>query len=402
MTLAGIVMQRCEQLATCSEEAGMITRPVASEAMKCAHELVLEWMKSAGMSVRRDNLGNLHARYQGAGDDVLLLGSHLDSVRDAGKYDGPLGVLVAIAAVQQLHNRKQRLSFGIEILAFADEEGLRFPTTYLGSKVVAGMFDPHDLALTDGEGIALRDAIRTFGGDPDRIADDRWQGPRPLGYCEVHIEQGPVLEQRGAPIGVVRGIVGQNRYLVTFEGEAGHAGTVPMAQRRDALVAAAEFVVAVDREARAHEGLVATVGRLNVRPGAPNVIPREVELTLDVRHADDAKRVGASEQIVERANQIANQRNITVAVELVSENPAVHCSPRIVSHLAKAAGEPAIMLTSGAGHDAVTMSSLTDVGMLFVRCKGGVSHSPLESVEEDDVQVSIDVLSRFLELMAQG
>lgn len=379
----------------------MITRPVASESMRCAHELVMEWMEAAGMTVRRDNLGNLRARYEGERDSTLLLGSHLDSVRDAGKYDGPLGVLVAIAAVQQLHDEGRRLPFAIEVLAFADEEGLRFASTYLGSSVVAGLFDPRDLDLTDADGVSLGDAIRSFGGDPDRLAGDRWSGPRPLGYCEVHIEQGPVLEQRGVPLGVVRGIVGQNRYLLTFQGEAGHAGTVPMDRRRDALVAASEFVVAVDREARKHEGLVATVGRLAVRPGAPNVIPREVELTLDVRHADDAKRSGASEQILEHANHIARQRRVDLAVELVSEHPAVHCSPRIVAPLARAVGEPATMLTSGAGHDAVTMSTLTEAGMLFVRCKGGVSHSPLESVAEEDVQTAIEALSSFLQLLAQ-
>lgn len=395
-------MEQCRQLATCSEEPGMITRPVASQAMKRAHELVTEWMTSAGLIVQRDNLGNLRARYPGTGDETMLLGSHLDSVRDAGRYDGPLGVLVAIAAVQHLRERGRRLPFAIEILAFADEEGLRFPTTYLGSKVVAGMFDPHDLELTDANGVSLRDAIRTFGGDPGRVADDRWQGKRPIGYCEVHIEQGPVLEQRGAPVGVVRGIVGQNRYLLTFRGEAGHAGTVPMARRRDAMVAAAEFVIAVEKEARGREGLVATVGRLDVRPNAPNVIPGEVDLTLDVRHADDSIRAGAAEQILEHANHIAKQREVSVAIELVSGNTAVHCSPRIVSALAKAIGEPAIMLTSGAGHDAVTMSSLTDVGMLFVRCKGGISHSPAESVEEEDVQVAIDVLGRFLEQLTQA
>lgn len=379
----------------------MITRPIASEAMRCAQELVTRWMEAAGMTVTRDNIGNLHARYRGDGEAVMLLGSHLDSVRDAGKYDGPLGVLTAIAAVQHLHDQGRRLPFAIEVLAFADEEGLRFPTTYLGSKVVAGMFDPHDLELTDARGISLRNAIQDFGGDPDLIVEDRWRGPRPMGYCEVHIEQGPVLEQRGVPVGVVRGIAGQNRYLITFRGEAGHAGTVPMDRRRDALVAASEFVIAAEREARAHEGLVATVGRLEVRPGAPNVIPGEVELTLDVRHAEDARRAGAAERILEHANQVANQRGVAVAIELVSENRAIHCSPRIVSALAKSAGEPATMLTSGAGHDAVTMSTITDVGMLFVRCKGGISHSPLESVEEADVEVAIDVLSHFLELMTQ-
>ncbi|HVH63078.1 MAG TPA: allantoate amidohydrolase [Candidatus Dormibacteraeota bacterium] len=402
MSLARTVMERCQELAECSEEEGMITRPIASEAMRRAQALVTGWMEAAGMAVTPDNIGNLRARYPGDGDAVMLLGSHIDSARDAGKYDGPLGVLTAIAAVQHLRDQGRRLPFAIEVLAFADEEGLRFPTTYLGSKVVAGMFNPRDLELTDARGVSLRSAIESFGGNPDRIAEDRWRGSRPIGYCEVHIEQGPVLEQRGAALGVVRGIAGQNRYLLTFRGEAGHAGTVPMNRRRDALVAASEFVVAVEREARAHDGLVATVGRIEVRPGAPNVIPREVELTLDVRHAEDARRAGVAERILEHANQIANQRGMDLAVELVSENVAVPCSPKIVSQLAKAVGDPVIMVTSGAGHDAVTMSTITEVGMLFVRCKGGISHSPLESVEEEDVQAAIDVLNRFLELAAQA
>ncbi|MFI5052678.1 MAG: hydantoinase/carbamoylase family amidase [Acidimicrobiales bacterium] len=226
-------------------------------------------MRDAGMSVRRDQLGNLRGRYDGSGEAALLLGSHLDSVRDAGRYDGPLGVMVAIAAVERLHRADRRLPFGIEVLAFADEEGMRFGSTYLGSRAVAGTLEPHDLERRDADGIAVADAIRSFGGDPERVTEDRWSGAKPLGYVEVHIEQGPVLEARGLPVGVVSAIAGQNRFAISFHGEAGHAGTVPMDRRRDGLVVAAMFVIAVEQEARARDGLVATVGKLEVQPGPP-------------------------------------------------------------------------------------------------------------------------------------
>ena len=244
--LARTVMERCDLLATCSEDPGRITRPFASDAMRRAQNYVHEWMRRAGMQVRRDNVGNLRGRYEGAGPSTLLLGSHLDSVRDAGKYDGPLGVLVGIAAVQRLHDANRRLPFAIEVLAFADEEGLRYGSTYLGSRALAGQLEARDLALTDADGITLASAIESFGGDPARTADDRRQGANLIGYCEVHIEQGPILEARGLPVGIVSAIAGQSRFEIVFAGEAGHAGTVPMDRRRDALTAAAEMVLAVE------------------------------------------------------------------------------------------------------------------------------------------------------------
>jgi hydantoinase/carbamoylase family amidase len=250
----------------------------------------------------------------------------------------------------------------------------------------------------------MADAIRAFGGDPLRIDDDRWRDGDLLGYCEVHIEQGPVLEGRGVPLGVVSAIAGQNRYAITLKGEAGHAGTVPVNQRRDALVAASELVLAVEAEARSQDGLMTTVGRLEVHPGAANVIPGEVELSLDVRHADDATRVDAVRRILECAEDIATKRKIAVRAHLLSENSAVPCAPRLVELLSRAveaAGQPMVQLPSGAGHDGVAMASLTDIGMLFVRCKGGVSHNPAEAVTADDVAVSLDVVSRFLELVAK-
>ena len=400
--LSGTVMERCDALARCSELDGAIFRPFASDAMRRGQALVSEWMRAAGMAVSRDNVGNLRGRYDAlvAGAPVLILGSHIDSVRDAGRYDGPLGVMVAIAAVQALRDGGRRLPFSIEVLAFADEEGVRFGSTYLGSRAVAGTFDPQDLERRDASGILMADAIRSFGGDPDRIADDRWRGEA-LGYVEVHIEQGPVLEAAGLPLGVVSAIAGQDRLAVTFTGEAGHAGTVPMDRRRDALVVAAMFVIAVEHEARTHPGLVATVGRLEVRPGGTNVIPGQVGLSVDVRHADDATRLESVQRIIAGAHALAEGRGLTAEVRPVAENSAVPCSPRLIKLLAEAAGAGVPLLVSGAGHDAVPMSALCEVGMLFVRCQGGVSHNPAESVTVDDVGAAIDALGRFLDLLAK-
>ena len=399
MSDAAKVMQRCDVLAACTEEPGEITRPFASDAMRRAHQYVREWMREAGMTVTRDNIGNLRARYDGAADATLLLGSHLDSVRDAGRYDGPLGVMVAVAAVQRLHDAGKRLPFAIEVLAFADEEGLRFGSTYLGSRAVAGRLDASELQRTDADGVTMADAIRAFGGDPARIGDDRWTGERPLGYVEVHIEQGPVLEARGLPVGAVSAIAGQSRFEITFTGEAGHAGTVPMDRRRDALTAAAEIVLAVEAAASTEPGLVATVGKLDVEPGAANVIPGRVSLTLDVRHPNDRTRAAVCEALLARTRETARRRRLGVEVRAVSERASVACSERLTQLLREAIGGRAIEVASGAGHDGVYMSEITDVAMLFVRCKGGVSHNPAESVIEADVAVALDVLSRFLELL---
>jgi allantoate deiminase len=401
---AETAMKRLDLLGSISEEPDRLTRPFASEAMRRAHDAVTEWMREAGLAVRHDNIGNLRGRYDADAADAptLIIGSHLDTVRDAGRYDGPLGVMVAIAAVQRLHDLNKRLPFAIEVIAFADEEGLRFSSTYLGSRAVAGTFDDADLGRTDAAGVTMAEAISAFGGDPSRIGDDRWQGHL-LGYVEVHIEQGPVLERLGLPVGVVTAIAGQARYRITFKGLAGHAGTVPMHGRRDALAAAAEFLLAVEAEGASHDGLVATVGQLSVYPGASNVIPGEAALSLDIRHPDDGSRLESTRQILERAGEIASRRGVETSAQLLGENPSVPCSSDLQSLLASAivaAGLEPLRLASGAGHDAVPMSTLTDVAMLFVRCKGGISHNPAESVTADDVAVAIDVLARFLELLA--
>ena len=402
MTGAETVMARCDELAACSEEAERITRPFGSPSMKKAQELVGRWILEAGMRVSRDNVGNIRGHYEAAapGGPTLLMGSHLDTVRGAGRYDGMLGVLVAIAAVQELHDAGHTLPFAIDVIAFADEEGLRFGSTYLGSRALAGTLSPADLNLVDARGISLAQAITELGGDPSRIADDRWHGGDLIGFVETHIEQGPVLEARLLPVGVVSAIAGQNRYALTLKGEAGHAGTVPMNGRRDALAAAAEIVLAVEAEALARPGLVATVGKLDVFPGATNVIPGQVDLSLDVRHSEDPTRIETCAHILERAQDVGAQRNVTVTV---SENAAVPCSARLSQLLSRAVEDArleVLHLASGAGHDGVAIESLTEIGMLFVRCKGGVSHSPAESVTTQDVAVAIDVLGNFLERLA--
>jgi allantoate deiminase len=404
---ADTAMKRLDILGDLSDEADRLTRQFAGDAMRRANSAVEGWMRDAGMVVRRDNIGNLRGRFEGStrGAPTLMLGSHLDTVRDAGKYDGPLGVVIAVDAVQRLHDSGTRLPFAIEVIAFADEEGLRFSSTYIGSRAVAGTLVAADLERTDSAGATMAGAIRAFGGDPARLADDKWRDGKLLGYCEVHIEQGPVLEARGLPVGIVSAIAGQARYRITFIGQAGHAGTVPMSSRRDALGAAAEFVLAVEADAGSHDGVVATIGQMMVRPGATNVIPGEVVLSLDIRHPDDGVRSQRTHEILERGREIAKRRHVEVGYELMNENASVPCSPRLASLLARAVEQQGITpltMASGAGHDAVPMSAITDVGMLFVRCKGGISHNPAESVEAADVGVAIEVLSRFLELMARA
>ena len=404
MNPAQAVMERCDVLATCSEDPKSVIRPFASDSMRRAQQYVKEWMRQAGMAVTRDNVGNLRGRYEGSATGTLLLGSHLDSVRDAGKYDGPLGVMVAIAAVQRLHDASKRLPFAVEVLAFADEEGLRYGSPYLGSRAVAGSFEARDLERADADDVVMADAIRGFGGDPSRIQDDRWSGGDLLGYLEVHIEQGPVLEARGLPVGVVSAIAGQSRMEIVLTGEAGHAGTVPMDRRRDALAAAAELVLAAEAAATTQEGLVATVGKLEVIPGVANVIPGRATFTLDLRHADDAVRSKVGEALLLRTRETAKRRKLAVEVHAISENAAVRCAPRLttlLTHAIKDCGQRPIAMTSGAGHDAVVISSLAGIAMLFVRCKGGISHNPAESVAAADVAVAIDVVSQFLELLAK-
>jgi allantoate deiminase len=403
---ARIVMERCDALGAISEEPGRLTRRYGTEEMRRANAAVAEWMRAAGMTTRSDALGNLIGRYEGSSPDAktFLLGSHLDTVRDAGKYDGPLGVMVALACVERLHARNERLPFALEVYAFADEEGLRGRTLYLGSSVVAGIFDSAALAREDADGIPLAEAIRAFGGDPDRLSESARRPDELLGYAEVHIEQGPVLEERGYPVGAVSAIQGQTGVGIEFTGDAGHAGTVPMTMRHDALAAAAEFTLAVEALGQQTPGLVATVGRFQVAPGASNVIPGRAELSLDVRHPDDAMRLEAVDKLHAKAEDIAQRRGVQLDWRAGKGQASVACSPYLTGVFARAVAEsgyPDTTLASGAGHDAAIMSQITEIAMLFVRCERGISHSPAEAVAVEDVAAAIEVTERFLSLLAK-
>lgn len=385
---ADTVLARCDALAAFTEEDGKITRRFATPALRAAGDAVEEWMRAAGMTTRRDAIGNVIGRLEGEGPGTLLLGSHLDSIRDAGRYDGPLGIVVAIACAE----RHPTPPCTLEIYAFADEEGVRYGTAYLGSGVVAGQLDLAVLQRRDADGIAMADAIADFGGDPDALAGARREASDLLGYVEVHIEQGPVLEDRDVPLGVVTAIIGQTRATVTFTGRAGHAGTVPMDLRHDALAGAAELILAVEDVGRHQDGLVATVGEASVEPGASNVVPGRAVLSLDVRHADDATRAAAHERLRLRAQAIAEARGLGLDWDVLQETAAVVCDPALTAAL----GDDLVHLTSGAGHDAAVMAAIAPVAMLFVRCAGGISHHPDESVTAADVDAAIDALDRFL------
>jgi allantoate deiminase len=401
--LASLTMERIEALAQISDDAGKLTRTFASPAMWKANELVGGWMRDAGMGVRTDAIGNLIGHYPAATPDgkILLLGSHLDTVRDAGKFDGPLGVLVALACVQHLHEQKVRLPFAIEVLGFADEEGVRYQSTYLGSRALAGTFNLEDLNRFDARGIRMADALREFGGNPDAIGSAKMDANRLLGYAEVHIEQGPVLEQKNLAVGVVSAISGQTRARITYRGEAGHAGTVPMNLRKDALCAAAEFVLAVEALGQNRGGLVATVGEIAASPGATNVIPGEATLSLDVRHPDDAVREKSVAELKQRAEEIASERGVILSWEISHQNRAVICDRRltmVMENAVKRHQKEAPLLASGAGHDAAALAAICPVAMLFVRCKLGISHNPAESATEADVAVAIGVMNDFVKL----
>jgi allantoate deiminase len=392
LSSAATVLERCARLGEVSEEPGRLVRRFATAAMREANDLVGGWMREAGLAVRTDAAGNLIGRREG-GARTLVLGSHLDTVIDAGRYDGPLGVLAAIALVERL----PELPFAVEVVGFADEEGVRYPTSFLGSSALAGSFERDWLDLRDADGVTLADALRAFGGDPGNIASAARNDL--LGYCELHIEQGPVLERRDAPVGVVTTITGQTQAELTFRGEAGHAGTVPMTARRDALAAAAEWMLAAEALTRGRPGLVSTVGRIAVGPGARNVIPGEAWLSLDVRHTSDAERRQAVADLRAEAERVAAGREVALQWGDRGETAAVPTSPALTERLAaavEAAGLRPEALPSGAGHDGVAMAAVAPIAMLFVRCERGISHNPAEAVAEADVAVALDVLERFV------
>ena len=401
--LGANVMAHLHELARCTSEPGKLTRLYLTPAHQAAIHMVRGWMEDAGMTTEVDAAANLVGRYPGRSPDApaLLLGSHIDTVRDAGHYDGNLGVVAAIEAVAALHEAGERLPFAVEVIAFGDEEGVRFPSKLTGSRAVAGTFEPQSLDITDQQGMPLEAALRAFGCDPAAIPGIGRRKDQVLGYVEMHIEQGPVLEERKLPVGIVSAIAGASRFRIEVVGEAGHAGTVPMDLRHDALTAAAEMILAVERRAHgaAEPGLVATVGAVQAFPGAPNVIPGRVSFALDIRAPSDADRQRAIDELVAAFATLADRRHVRVKVEKFYDEPAVTCDPALVEQLAAAvqrAGIAPHRLPSGAGHDGLAIAALCPITMLFVRCKGGISHNPAESITVKDADVATGILLDFL------
>ncbi|MBR0791578.1 allantoate amidohydrolase [Bradyrhizobium manausense] len=402
-SLGEAIARRVHQLATISEEGDKLTRIYLTKELRAASDVLLGWMREAGMNAHLDPIGNVCGRYEGEqpGAPCLMLGSHYDTVRDAGKWDGPLGVITAIACVAELNRRGKRLQFAIEVVAFADEEGVRFASTLLGSRALAGTFDESVLGTRDRDGVSMRDALVTFGLDPDRIGTAARLRQELLAYLELHIEQGPVLENRNLPVGVVTAIAGATRLAARLTGMAGHAGTVPMALRRDALTGAAECIGAIEQFCRADESsLVGTVGDIQARPGATNVIPGEVSFTIDIRAPTDMHRKCAVADVVRQIEAIARRRHLALQLDVTHENRTAPCAPWLTDQIAQAIaaeGFPVFELPSGAGHDGMAMIDIADVGMIFVRCRGGISHHPDEHVELADADAGARVLLRVIE-----
>jgi allantoate deiminase len=393
------ILLRIEALAAISEAPDRLTRIFLSPEHRRANALVQSWMREAGMAVRSDAVGNIIGRYEGSGSPALVLGSHLDTVRDAGKYDGMLGVVAAIACVASLHRARRRLPFAIEVIGFADEEGVRFGATMLGSRAVAGTFDAALLDRRDAGGVTMAAALRDFGCDPATLSSAAFAPHDILAYAELHIEQGPVLEGRGLPVGCVTSINGASRFEVDVAGTAGHAGTVPMAARRDALAAAAQCVLAIEQRCHGEADLVGTVGVLQVSPGAINVIPGNVRFAIDLRAPDDAQRRAAEADVLNLLAAVAAERGVAIAPRKVHDLPAARCAPWLMAQVDRAIaaeGVAPLRLPSGAGHDGMAMIAIADICMIFVRCAGGISHNPAESVTAEDAEIAARVLLRFI------
>jgi allantoate deiminase len=390
------IQNRIDALASITDETGMITRTFLSPAMQKANRIVAEWMKEAGLAPAEDRFGNLLGQSPGdPGAPVFLLGSHLDSVRNAGRYDGPLGVVLAIEAVDILRSNRVELPFSLAVAGFSDEEGVRFQNAYTGSKAFCGLLTPNELEIPDRDGVTLRELL-----EPGFVLS----GPTlpvsgMIGYLEVHIEQGPVLEHRGIPLGVVTAIAGQSRFRLTWTGKASHAGTTPAPLRRDALCGAATFIREVEGASEKFTDLMATVGQLYVEPNVSNVVPGRVVHSLDLRHQEDSVRNEASSWLAQRADELVAARQLACAWETLQVTEAKRCdaelSRRLLNAVETVSGS-ACQLPSGAGHDAAILAVLFPVAMLFVRCRGGLSHHPDEFVSLEDIRAALQATVEFL------
>ena len=391
-------------LGTVSAEPDRLVRLFLTPEHRRAADRVADWMRAAGLTVSEDALGTVRGRRDGAGKKRLLIGSHIDTVINAGMYDGPFGVIAGILAAE--HFRETRLPFGIDVLAFGDEEGSRFPATLSSSSACAGIFRPENLQLADRNGVTLADAIRAYGKSPDDIPAAAYRRDEAAAYVEVHIEQGPVLEARKQPLGVVTAIIGQTYLNVEFLGEAGHAGTVPMLLRRDALAGAAEAMLLGETLARETRGeVVATVGRIAVAPGATNVIPANVVAIFDIRSGSEAARAKLTETLKAGIREIAERRHLGLTITSPREVATTPCDAQVQDRFAdaiRALGADPLRLGSGAGHDGQAMAQLCPIGMLFVRCRGGVSHNPMEYANPQDLGLAVAALIGFIERFDPG
>ena len=403
MSRAAAVIARCGELARISDVPGEITRTFLSPATHGAHVLLLSWMRRAGLETRTDDLGSVRGVRPSRAPDAptLLLFSHIDTVPNAGAYDGPLGVLLALAAIEELGPAE--LPFAIELIAFSEEEGVRFGFPFVSSLGATGQLTAAHLSRTDRDGVSLTQAIRDFGLDPERIPQTCRLPENAFAALEVHIEQGPVLDAENLPLGVVSTVVGQSRLRLTFTGTANHAGTTPMPLRQDALAAAAEWIAEVERFALEHKQLVATVGKLEVEPNVTNIIPALVHATLDIRHPSDESRHAAVGILLTRAQHAAERRGVRVRAATLHEQRSVALDPGLAAHLASAAagaGYEAKSMYSGAGHDSMVLAPHVPTTMLFVRSPGGLSHHPDEAVREADVQAALATVLQFIRTLA--
>jgi len=386
-------------LGAISAEPGRLVRLFLTAEHRRAADRVAAWMRDAGLEISEDALGTVRGRLDGP--KRLLIGSHIDTVIDAGKYDGPFGVIAGILAVEHFIRAGTRLPFGIDVLAFGDEEGSRFPATLSSSSACAGIFLEENLQLADRNGVTFADAIKAYGKSPDDIPSSAYKQGEAAAYVEVHIEQGPVLETRNQPLGVVAAIIGQTYLNIEFLGQAGHAGTVPMMLRRDALAGAAEAILLGERLARDTKGeVVATVGRMTVAPGASNVIPGNVVLIFDVRSGSEAARAKLAETLKSGVREIAERRHLGLTITSTREVTTTPCHPVIQGGFADAIhalGAEPLRLGSGAGHDGQAMAKLCPIGMLFVRCRGGISHNPVEYASPRDLGLAVAALIGFID-----
>lgn len=404
---AGIrIFERCNELALLSEETDALTRVYLSAQHQQANQLAGAWMRDAGMQVWQDAVGNICGRYEGTEPNApaLLLGSHLDTVRNAGKYDGMLGVITAIELVSRLHQQNKRFPFAIEVVGFGDEEGVRFGVTLLGSRGLAGSWEPDWLSKQDSNGISLAQALRDFGLVSEQIHLAKRKPSDFIGYLELHIEQGPLLESEDLALGVVTAINGAKRLNFSLKGIAGHAGTVPMSLRQDALVGVSEVILAAEFIAKEF-AVVATVGKIACRPGAVNVIPSDVSFSLDIRAPDNQQRDVALFEITKAAKEIAVRRQLELSYDCFYSSDATQCSgflqEKLTNAVTKVQGR-SMSLASGAGHDAIAIAALCEVGMLFMRCKGGISHNPLETVCIDDIDLALEALEQTIYALSQS